>query len=105
MVPVHVRVRLHGRDFNLLKFVRVEIEGERTVAREIIDHQLTINMAKEIYMIPRTDMGKRCREHILEQERLWNSPEAVFVRELQYPKMRLERIMEQSTHLLETTTV
>ena len=61
-----------GRDFNLLKFERVQIEGSREVSREVVDHQLTIEMAKEICMIQRTEIGKRCREYFLEIERRYN---------------------------------
>ena len=33
---------VEGRDFNLLKFEKVQIEGNRRVVRNIIDHQLTM---------------------------------------------------------------
>lgn len=33
-----------------------------------IDHQLTIDMAKELCMIQRSEIGKRCREYFLEIE-------------------------------------
>ena len=41
------------------------------------DHQLTIEMAKQICMIQRTETGKRYREYFLEIEKEWNTPEAV----------------------------
>lgn len=37
-----------GTDFNPLNFEQVQLEGNRQVTRQIIDHQLTIDMAKEI---------------------------------------------------------
>ena len=40
--------------------------------RPSTDHQLTIRMAKEICMIQRTDIGKKCREYFLEIERRYN---------------------------------
>ena len=46
-----------GKDFNLLKNEQVRFEGNREVARELTDHLLTIDMAKEIYMIQRTEAG------------------------------------------------
>ena len=54
---------IEGQYFNLLKNERVQTEGNRTVTREIIDHQLSIDMAKQICMIQRTDIGKKCREY------------------------------------------
>ena len=58
-----------GIDFNLDKNVRVQIEGKRSVSREVIDHRITIDMAKELCMIQRSEIGKRCREYFLEIEK------------------------------------
>nr|DAU77737.1 MAG TPA: AntA/AntB antirepressor [Caudoviricetes sp.] len=44
------------------------------------DHQLTLEMAKQICMIQRTEAGKRYREYFLEIEKMWNSPEYVMAR-------------------------
>ena len=44
------------------------------------DHQLTLEMAKQICMIQRTETGKRYREYFLEIEKMWNSPEYVMAR-------------------------
>ena len=44
------------------------------------DHQLTLEMAKQICMIQRTETGKRYREYFLEIEKEWNTPEAVMAR-------------------------
>ena len=59
---------IEGRDFNLDKNVRVQIEGKRSVSREVIDHRITIDMAKELCMIQRSQIGKKCREYFLEIE-------------------------------------
>ncbi len=50
-----------GEDFNSLIFERVREEGGRKVSREITDHQLTIPMAKEIYVLQRNDKGNGAR--------------------------------------------
>ena len=55
-----------------------------------IDHQLTIDMAKQICMIQRTDEGRRYREYFLEVERKWNSPEAIMGRALRIAEAQLE---------------
>lgn len=44
------------------------------------DHEITLEMAKEIAMIQRTDKGKQARLYFLELEKQWNSPEAVMAR-------------------------
>lgn len=91
-------------DFNLDKNVRVQIEGKRSVSREYIDHQVTIDMAKELCMIQRSEVGKRCREYFLEIERRWNSPEATMARALQFSNQQLELIKGENTQLLEINT-
>ena len=78
---------------------------ESTGGRPGMDHQLTIEMAKEICMIQRTEIGKRCREYFLELERRWNSPEAVMARALQFANRQLALVQEQNALLLETNAV
>lgn len=64
--------------------------SESTGGRPAADHQLTIDMAKQICMIQRTDAGRRYREYFLEVEKQWNSPSAVMARALQYSQAALE---------------
>lgn len=49
-----------------------------------VDHQLTINMAKELCMIQRSDIGKRVRQYFLQVEAAWNSPDTIMARALQF---------------------
>jgi anti-repressor protein len=65
------------------------------------DHQLTIDMAKEIAMLQRTDKGKEARQYFLQIEKAWNSPEAVMARAMRIANVKL--ISLQSTvELLDT---
>lgn len=66
------------------------------------DHQLTINMAKELCMIQRTEKGKQCRQYFISIENAWNSPEAVMSRAL---KIADRKLLEAQEHvkMLETT--
>lgn len=95
---------IEGRDFNLLKFEQVQIEGDRRVKRKVIDHQLTIDMAKELCMIQRTDIGKRCREYFLEIEKKWNSPDAILARALLIANHQLHITKGENTKLLNENT-
>ena len=77
--------------------------SKSTGGRPSTDHQLTIDMAKELCMIQRTEIGKRCREYFLNLERQWNSPDAVMARALQLADQKIGHITGQNTQLLETT--
>lgn len=63
--------------------------------RPSVDHQMTIEMAKQICMIQRTDAGRRYREYFLEIERKWNDPQMVMARSLIYANKQLEILSGQ----------
>lgn len=69
-------------DFKTDKNVRVQLEGNRNVSREVINHNLTIEMAKQLCMLARNDKGREAREYFIEVEKEWNSPEKVMSRAL-----------------------
>lgn len=58
--------------------------------RELDDYAISIEMAKQICMLQRSDKGKLYREYFLKLERAWNSPEAVMSRALQIANRTLE---------------
>lgn len=78
-----------GKDFNPYKNVRVGEEGNREVARELTDHLLTIDMAKEICMIQRTEVGKQARQYFIQVEKDYNSPEKIMARALRIAEKEL----------------
>ena len=96
---------VEGTDFNPLNFAQVRTEGGRTVTRTILDHQLTINMAKELCMIQRSDIGKRVRQYFLQVEAAWNSPDAIMARALQFANDRLAMLTQQNAELTGTIAV
>ena len=51
--------------------------------QEMVDYQISVDMAKQVCMIQRTDKGKQYREYFLDLEKAWNSPEAIMARALQ----------------------
>ena len=67
--------------------------SESTGGRPAVDHQITIDMAKELCMIQRTPKGKQCRGYFLEIERRWNSPEAIMARALQFANQQLNQVI------------
>lgn len=71
--------------------------------RPSTDHQLTINMAKEICMIQRTDIGRKFRQYFISIEEAWNSPEMVMGRALQIAQRQIDSIKAENKQL--TTTI
>ena len=73
--------------------------SESTGGRPSTDHQLTIDMAKEICMIQRSDKGRQFRQYFIEVEKQWNTPEAVMARALQMANRQLESIRATNIQL------
>lgn len=85
-----------GEDFNLDKNVRVQKEGNREVSRNIVDHCMTITMAKELCMLQRTDKGKQARQYFLQLEQAWNTPEMVMARAIKISA----RVIEEKDNVI-----
>ena len=81
-----------GKDFNPLKNEQVRFEGNREVARELTDHLLAIDMAKEICMIQRTEVGKQARQYFIQVEKDYNSPEKIMARALRIAEKELSTL-------------
>lgn len=54
------------------------------------NHELTLNMAKEISMIQRNEAGKRIRLYLIQVEEAWNAPEQVMARALVMANREIE---------------
>lgn len=67
--------------------------------RPATDHQLTIDMAKEICMLQRSEQGKAVRRYLLDLERQWNTPEAVMSRALRMANDKLARLTGEMQQL------
>ena len=90
-----------GKDFNMLKNERVQIEGSREVKREIVDYQISVDMAKQICMIQRSEKGRQYRQYFLDLEKAWNTPEQVMARALKMAGKTIDKLKSQNTVLLE----
>lgn len=70
-----------------------KVHGQkRTRTYEQVDHQMKLDMAKEIAMIQRTDKGKQARHYFLQLERLWNSPEMVIKRAMDFQQDKIIKL-------------
>ena len=60
-----------------------------------VDHHIKLNMAKEISMIQRTDKGKKARQYFLQLEKMWNSPEMVIKRAMDFQQEKIQQLETQ----------
>ena len=88
------------RDFNVLINERVQIEGSRKVKREITDYVISVDMAKQICMLQRTEKGRQYRQYFLDLEKAWNTPEQIFARALKMADRTIESLKSENANLL-----
>jgi phage anti-repressor protein len=62
------------------------------VGRPGIDHALSIDMAKQICMLARSEKGKEARQYFIQLEKDWNSPDKVIARGLKFANIELSRV-------------
>jgi anti-repressor protein len=79
--------------------------SESSGGRPAVNHQLTIDMAKQLCMIQRTDIGRKFRHYFIQVEEAWNSPEAVMARALQFANQQLALLKHQNMELTDTIAV
>lgn len=78
-------------DYRLVTQKR-ETNNPKNPFTTINDHEITLEMAKEIAMIQRNQKGKEARQYFIELEKKWNTPEFIMYRALNYSKNEIEKL-------------
>ena len=73
--------------------------SESTGGRPAQDAQLTIDMAKELCMIQRSEKGRQARQYFIQLEKDWNSPEKVMARALQIADRQIKALKVENSAL------
>lgn len=92
-----------GADFNPLKNEQVRLEGSRNVKRELVDYQISVDMAKQICMLQRTDKGRQYRQYFLDLEKAWNTPEQIMARALRVANREIDKLKADNQKMIEDT--
>jgi len=83
---------VENEDFTSVKTSTLVNNGAK---REIDDFVISLDMAKQICMLQRSEIGKTYRNYLIRLEKAWNTPEAVMARALQLANNKLESIKQQ----------
>lgn len=65
--------------------------------RPLTDHEIKLDMAKEIAMIQRNEKGKQARQYFIQVEKAWNSPEMIMKRALEIANKRVENLQLENS--------
>lgn len=60
--------------------------------QNMIDYQISVDMAKQICMIQRSEKGRQYRQYFLGLEKAWNTPEQVFARALKMADQTIAKL-------------
>ena len=73
--------------------------SESTGGRPSQDAQITVDMAKEIAMLQRTEKSKEVRKYFIQVEKEWNSPERVMARALTIANKTIETLKIENSEM------
>ena len=75
--------------------------SESTGGRPATDYLISVDMAKQICMLQRSEKGKQYRQYFLDLEKAWNTPEQIFARALKLADKEIEKLRSNNSVLLE----
>ena len=69
--------------------------------RPATDYEITVDMAKQICMIQRSEKGRQYRQYFIDLENAWNTPEQIMARALKMADREIDRLKQHNGQLLE----
>ena len=83
---------IYGEDFTSVPKSTVVNNG---AVRELEDYALTIDMAKHLCMMSKSDKGKEMRQYFIDLEKAWNTPEQIMARALRVAEATIANCHKQ----------
>lgn len=78
-----------------------KMESGLNGGQNMVDYQISVDMAKQICMIQRSEKGKQYRQYFIDLEKAWNTPEQVMARALKLADRTIDTLKEDNKKLLE----
>lgn len=98
-VKQNFKVFEEGQDFtSVVTTTEVQNNGG-TQRRELQDYLLTIDTAKELCMMSKTEKGKEVRKYFIQVEKNWNSPDMIMHRALEVSNNRIKLLTAKNQSL------